>query len=205
MAKDPRFNFYPDNWVGGTEGFTLEQEGAYLALVIMQSKIGRFTNEQAIDKLLQKTRGNAAASTKLWKFLMPKFQSDGKLFWSERLEQEMKKSKQHSKAQSDRANERWEKERKKSGNAAAMPVYGIGIGIEEKIKSAFDEIYIEQEKIKWPQIDFQFEYDSFCNKVRGSPDHYQNRDTDGMRFALQSQLRNAKKKKQPAPKQKYHV
>ena len=103
MAKDPRFNFYVDNWVGGTEGFTLEQEGAYLSLIIMQTKIGRFTEQQALDKFMQKTRGNAAASAKLWLFLMPKFATDGVTFWSQRLEKEMSKSKKHSELQSKRA------------------------------------------------------------------------------------------------------
>lgn len=55
MAKDPRFNFYPDNWDGGTEEFTLEQEGAYLRLIIMQSRKGKFTADQALDCLMRKT------------------------------------------------------------------------------------------------------------------------------------------------------
>lgn len=203
MAKDPRFNFYPDNWIGGTEGFTLEQEGAYLALIIMQSKVGRFTKEQAIDKLLQKTRGNAAASAGLWKFLMQKFDTDGEFFWSARLESEMDKSKKHSKNQSERAKTRWNKN---SGNAAAytpeMPDNGSGIGIigiEEKIKSSFDEIYLDTQRLHWKHIDFQFEYDAFCNKIRGSPGAYSNHTIDGLRLALQSQLRTSKRK---PPKQK---
>jgi hypothetical protein len=195
MAKDPRFNFYPDNWIGGTEGFTLEQEGAYLSLVIMQSKIGRFTAEQAFDKLMQKTRGNAAASTKLWNFLIPKFETDGNLFWNQRLENEIEKSKKHSKVQSDRAIARWENEKENPVMPRHMPVYGNGIGIEELIKSAFDEIYLQAQRMQWGHIDFDFEFKTFCEKVRGSPGRYHNRDPDGMRLALQSQLRNAKSKK----------
>ena len=201
MAKDPRFNFYPDNWIGGTEGFTLEQEGAYLALIIMQSKIGRFSAEQAMDKLMQKTRGNTAVSTKLWNFLLPKFETDGKMFWSDRLENEIEKSKRHSKLQSQRVKVRWEKE---SGNTAVIPVYGNGIGIEDKIKSAFDEIYLQTQKMQWGHIDFEFEYKTFCEKVRGSPGRYSDRDTDGMRLALQSQLRNARSKK-GEQKNKYKI
>lgn len=69
------------------------------------------------------------------------------------------------------------------------------IDIENKLKGAFDEIYIEQQSIKWPHIDFDFEYNSFCEKVRGSPDHYANHDSQGIRLAFQAQLRNAKHKK----------
>lgn len=132
MAKDPRFNFYVDNWIGGTEGFTLEQEGAYLALIIMQSKVGRFTYEQAIDKLMQKTRGNTAVCTELWNFLIQKFTTDGNVFWNERLEKEMEKSRKHSEKQSERIKKRWKKENNQSGtphgNTVVLPDNSIGIG-----------------------------------------------------------------------------
>jgi uncharacterized protein YdaU (DUF1376 family) len=131
MAKDPRFNFYPDNWEGGTDGFTLEQEGAYLALIILQSRKGAFTSQQAMDKLLQKTRGNAAASAGLWEFLMPKFETDGKLFWSGRMKKEMEKSSTHSKKQSERANKRWSNKRQDAA-ASACNGTGTGNGIETK-------------------------------------------------------------------------
>lgn len=126
MAKDPRFNFYPDNYDGGTDGFTLEQHGAYMQLMIMQFRKGRFTQEQAIDKLMQCTRGNTAVSTGLWSFLLPKFETDGKLFWSARLEKEIEKSKIHSEKQSERIKKRWDKEKTQSGtdsgNTAVLPV-----------------------------------------------------------------------------------
>jgi uncharacterized protein YdaU (DUF1376 family) len=125
MAKDPRFNFYPDNWNGGTFGFSLEQKGAYLELLMLNFYSGRFTKEQAIRKLSECTLGNAAAYAALWNFLMHKFSTDGNVFWSERLEKEMAKSKKHSLKQAERANKRWAKE---SGNAAALPDNGNGIG-----------------------------------------------------------------------------
>lgn len=146
MAKDPRFNFYPDNWDGGTEGFTLEQEGAYLALIIMQSRKGKFTKEQAMDKLLQKTRGNAAACATLWNFLVPKFETDGTLYWSARLIKEVEKSINHSKKQSERANKRWGNN---PAHAAAVPVYrnriGSGNRTEEKGGAGENETVIARE------------------------------------------------------------
>lgn len=206
MAKDPRFNFYTDNWIGGTEGFTLEQEGAYLSLIIMQSKIGRFTKEQAIDKLMQKTRGNAAASAGLWNFLMPKFETDGEVFWNVRLEVEIEKSKRHSKLQMERANARWEKDKENPAMPRHIPVYGSGIGIEDKIKSAFDEIYLNQQKMHWSYIDFESEFKSFLLKIRGSPEKYISHDTGGLRLALQAQLRNAKQpKKATEQKNRYKI
>lgn len=138
MAKDPRFNFYVDNWIGGCEGFTLEQEGAYLALCLMQTKVGRFTKEQAMDKLMQKTRGNTAVSTKLLNFLIPKFDTDGEFFWSERMEKELDKSKKHSLKQTERINKRWGKD---SGNTAVLPDNrnGSGNGISNNNEPDFFE------------------------------------------------------------------
>lgn len=140
MAKDPRFNFYPDNWEGGTEGFTLEQEGAYLKLIIMQSRRGRFTAEQAMDKLMQCTRGNTAVSTELWNFLIPKFETDGKYYWSDRLEREIAKSREHSKKQSERVKKRWQKESNdsgiQSGNTAVLPVIELELELEEDKKES---------------------------------------------------------------------
>lgn len=120
--KDPRFNFYPDNFEGGTDGFTLEQDGAYLRLLILQFRRGTFTEEQALDKLSMHCRGNAVAYAALWKFLMPKFipdNFDGVNYYNDRLALEVCKSKKTSERQTVTAKSRWEKE--KNGNATAYP------------------------------------------------------------------------------------
>lgn len=67
--------------------------------------------------------------------------------------------------------------------------------IEINIKEAFDEIYLEQESMKWPHLDFKFEFNSFLNKIRGAPKEYFNRDSGSLRLAFQYQLRNSKGKK----------
>lgn len=77
--------------------------------------------------------------------------------------------------------------------------------IDNNLKSAFDEIYINREKMVWKRVDFDFELQTFCNKVRGSPEKYKGHDTGSLRLALQAQLRNAKQKKPPPPKQKFVV
>jgi hypothetical protein len=67
--------------------------------------------------------------------------------------------------------------------------------VDENLKTALDEIYLDQEKMKWPHLDFNFELESFKNKVRGSPDDYASHDRNGIRKAFQYQLRNSKAKK----------
>jgi hypothetical protein len=67
-------------------------------------------------------------------------------------------------------------------------------GIELKLKESLNEIYIDQQRPKWSHIDFDFELNSFLEKVRGSPDDYLTRDNSGIKLAFQYQLRNAKKK-----------
>lgn len=229
MAKDPRFNFYPDNWDGGTEDFTLEQEGAYLRLIIMQSRKGKFTAEQAKDTLMRKTRGNAAASAKLWNFLMPKFITDGTSYWSERLDKELAKSRSHSEKQRERAEKRWSN---KNGtataytNTQALPVNGIGIGngigIEVKGKEvqeenqfdqlahqlrqecdrALDERTIENIKLShaYPGVDIDRELQRFKLKVAASPRVYADHGTEGLRLAFNAQLRSAKPESEAKPK-----
>lgn len=125
MAKDPRFNFYPDNYMGGTMGFTLEQHGAYVQLIILNSKIGKFTEAQALDHLNTLTRGNTAVSTELWRFLITKFEREGQLFFSARLMKEMEKSKLHSQKQSERVKKRYFK---KEDSTVVVPDNRTGIG-----------------------------------------------------------------------------
>lgn len=71
--------------------------------------------------------------------------------------------------------------------------------IDDKINSALDEIYIEQQRMNWRDIDFNRELLAFVEKVRGSPGDYINRDTGGIRTAFIYQLKNAKKKHNGKP------
>lgn len=73
--------------------------------------------------------------------------------------------------------------------------------IEFKLKESLNEIYIDQQRPKWGHIDFDFELNSFLEKVRGSPDDYLTRDNSGIKLAFQYQLRNAKKKVNGSGKQ----
>jgi uncharacterized protein YdaU (DUF1376 family) len=125
MPKDPRFNFYPDNWTGGTKRMSYEQKGAYLELLMLNfyclsDGLPGFTQQEAL-----RTLSNAAAYAALWEFLMPKFMRKGEYFCSERMEKEFHKSKKHSEKQSERANKRWGKN---TADAAASACNGTGIG-----------------------------------------------------------------------------
>lgn len=82
----------------------------------------------------------------------------------------------------------------------------VDVNIEDKIKSAFDEIYLNQQKMHWSYIDFESEFKSFLLKIRGSPEKYISHDTGGLRLALQAQLRNAKQpKKATEQKNRYKI
>lgn len=116
MPKDPRFNFYPDNYEGGTDFFTLEQDGAYIRLFILQFRYGQFTEKQAIQKIMSRCADTPHRAAELWESLKHKYETDGVNFWNARLRSEIDKSKKQSEDQADRANKRWGNN---SGNAAA--------------------------------------------------------------------------------------
>lgn len=73
-------------------------------------------------------------------------------------------------------------ERKKERKNTRAPVF----------ENAFDDLYIDQLRLKWSHIDFDFEFKTFCDKVAAAPDRYADRDTSGLRLAFLSQLRTAK-------------
>lgn len=204
MAKDPRFNFYPDNWSGGTKRMNFEQKGAYIELLLLNfyclsDGLPGFTSDDA-----KRVLAHAAAYPELWLFLMPKFKTDGQYFWSERMVKEFHKSKKHSEKQTERAKKRWSDE---TAHAAALPVNvtgnRIGNGIEEKgvqgenftdeyFIRIFDDIYMGGVKTTFGHLDLDNEAKIFRLKVRGSPAKYQHRDTDGIRQAFIYQLTNSK-------------
>lgn len=101
----------------------------------------------------------------------------------------------HTPKDKDKEKDKEEDKDKEEENAEVNDLPGpvSEIEIEDKLL-ALDEIYLDNQKIKWPHINFDFEVTSFKEKVRGSPEHYKSHDTGGIRLAFQSQLRNAKPK-----------
>lgn len=82
MAKDPAFLFYPNDWLGGTLGFTHQEKGAYMDLLIFQFNRGSFTEQQAIQITQDK---------EVWNTLKEKFKMDGDKYFNPRLLEEKEK------------------------------------------------------------------------------------------------------------------
>jgi uncharacterized protein YdaU (DUF1376 family) len=132
MAKDPRFNFYPDNWMGGTKRMSLEQKGAYIELLMLNfyalsDGLPGFTETEAASTL-----AHAAAYAELFAVLKQKFVFENGFYCSARLLREFSKSKKNSENQQERANKRWNKD--KPHMPGHMPNNGIVIGIGNSIE-----------------------------------------------------------------------
>jgi uncharacterized protein YdaU (DUF1376 family) len=83
MAKDPAFLFYPNDYIGGTMGMTLEEKGAYIELLMLQFNRGHMTYD-----MVYHTVGD------LWDRIKDKFQEDGNgCFYNVRLGEEKEKRK----------------------------------------------------------------------------------------------------------------
>lgn len=95
MGKQPYFKFYPDDYIGGTMGFTIEQHGAYLLCLIYQHKNGHFS-EQTADGI---TSGN-------FFLVKDKFSTDDAgLFYNQRMEYETARQIEYSESRAkNRAN-----------------------------------------------------------------------------------------------------
>lgn len=84
MAKDPAFLFYPNDWTGGTMHLSFECKGAYFDLLMLQFNRGHMTIDMIAQVLGQ-------SMDKIWPQISDKFQTDGKVFWNERLREEKEK------------------------------------------------------------------------------------------------------------------
>ncbi len=83
MAKDPAFLFYPNDWIGGTMGMSLEEKGAYMEVLMMQFNRGHMTSDMIVHMIGQ-----------VWDKIQVKFKKDDDGLWfNERLEEEKEKRK----------------------------------------------------------------------------------------------------------------
>ena len=83
MSKDPAFLFYPNDWIGGTMGMTLEEKGAYIELLMMQFNRGHMTSHMI-----------GLIVGQLWDKVKDKFEVDDKgLYFNRRLDEESEKRK----------------------------------------------------------------------------------------------------------------
>ncbi len=196
MAGKPYMPLMMGDWIRGTRSMRAEVKGVYIGLLIHQYDEGWLPADIETLSLIEPEVG------KVWVFLKDKFEEfePGKLrnkkledvrdFWS-------KQAKNGSKGGRP---PKYKPKVNPNSNPEANPKpnhhYDLDIDydIELNIKGAFDQIYLEQQKMKWSHLNFDFEYLAFCEKVRGSPTHYQNHDTGGLRLAFQKQLRDSKGK-----------
>ena len=178
------------DWIRGTRGMRAEVKGVYIGLLIHQYDNGFIPADMDVLTLIEPEVG------KVWVSLKDKFEEyePGKLrnkkleevrdFWNKQRNNGKKGGRP--------------KEENPNNNPKANPNTNHhidldhDIDIEVKLKGALDEIYIGGQRPKWGHINFEFELNTFMEKVRGSPSHYAGHDTGGIRLAFQKQLRDAK-------------
>ena len=90
MSKDPAILWYPNDWNGGTDGWSFELKGAYIDLLMLQFNRGRMTLHMIGHKLGQN-------GGQIWDMIKSKFKEDENGLWyNERLEAEQKKRKAYT-------------------------------------------------------------------------------------------------------------
>lgn len=195
MSK-PYMPLMMGDWIRGTRGMKAEVRGVYIDLLIHQYDHGFLPNDFESLCLI------APELPKVWVSLKDKFEEfeKGKL-QNKKLEEvrnffnkQGSNGKKGGRPKKEKPKPNPKPNPKVNPNPNLHNEYDYEYDISLKLKESLDEIYLDQEKMKWPHIDFDFEVNAFMNKVRGSPDHYNTHTTGGLRLALQSQLRNAKRK-----------
>lgn len=112
--KSPAFSFYPDSWVLGTMAMGFEEQGVYLRMLCFQ-----WSNGPSDANAYANACGLAYVSH-VERILSSKFVSINGLHYNERLEEERKKQVERSGKAKDSAKRRWNGEKPKKPDAAAM-------------------------------------------------------------------------------------
>lgn len=201
MASDPAFLFYPGDYLRDTQCLSEAVQVAYDRIIcehmrnicISQQQLNFFTkrlNDDQKKELLS---------------VLKKVNGGYQIQW---VAESIEKRRNYS--DSRRKNREGKQKHMPNISKSYVPhmenenVIENVIDIEDELKRAFDEIYLSNQRINWSHIDFEFQYRTFCDKVRGSPEHYQNHDTGGLRLAFQKQLREAKPKSNGQQQKKLH-
>lgn len=201
MAKDPTFPFYAQDFLVDTIRWTRAMQGLHVSLMAESWANGGIPDDDG------KPTGLGSTDVEPWFKIKHKWVLADGMWTSPKLEEVRAERESFRQKQREKGILSGKKRNRSStvvqpktnsGSTVVEPIESESEyegGIEKKIKEAFDSIYLEQQKMKWPHIDFDFEFRTFCEKVRGSPSAYITRDSDGFRLALQSQLRYAKPRK----------
>lgn len=192
MAKDPAILFYTSDFLTGTMFMTDSQVGKYMRLLCAQHQHNGFISKDSFNQIVGDD-----------KILREKFKESENGFFNERLSEEMAKRKQKSNKMAANA-----KQKQSKSKAVVVPIEseneseivndslkGLqGETFEENWKSAFDEIYLDQLRIKYGTLDIQTELNHFRFKCDSAPSEYHCRDRDGLRLGFLKQLSGESKK-----------
>jgi hypothetical protein len=100
MGKDPAFLFYPNDYMGGTMGFSFEMHGAYLIMLLYQFNNGPFSDDMAVSMI-----------GKIWELIQHKFKkkSGSGLRYNEKLENVIELRENFLTSRRNSAMKRWNK------------------------------------------------------------------------------------------------
>jgi uncharacterized phage protein (TIGR02220 family) len=112
MSTDPAFLFFPNDYLGGTMGFSCEQHGAYLLLLIYQFNNGPFSPEKAAT----------IVGALLFESIRHKFVEKDGCICNARLMQEIEKRKEFSDSRRENAQKGW---KNRKNNKKNMQVHSI--------------------------------------------------------------------------------
>lgn len=205
MAKDPAFLFYPGDASEDTQFMNRLERGAYFDLLKAQKKFRRFTLEQ-IKKVLGQDFDACWPAIEL---VLAK-DSDGyyiewvdeKIKAREAFSESRRRNRKKKSSEQDMNNiSSSSKEDMVNGNGIVIenekkddlgkPENPFGETLEDDLKLAFDDIYLETLRMNWRRDDFDFQLKAFVEKVRGSPNHYSSHGSEGLRLAFNRQLRES--------------
>lgn len=214
MAKDLQwFKFSPLDWMTGR----IRKESAKVQIAFLELMCQYWKNDCKMTK--------DQAELEIGAMLQPLLKNQlvkvsGDLIKIQFLDEQMVAIDDTSVQRSNAAKSRWTKEHSKTMqvHASALQMHNGAMqndaektredktreentqSVDYFLAEAFNNLYIDQEKMKWGHIDFDFEFETFCSKVRGSPERYKGHDAGGLRLAFQAQLRTAKSKAKPPKK-----
>ena len=94
MGKDPAFLFYPDDWMGGTQAYTLEEKGAYMTLLCEQ-----FNRSILTDNIIKRLLGSRYKI--VWTVIKEKFKKNAHGYYNERLREEKLKRQRYCESRAD--------------------------------------------------------------------------------------------------------
>jgi len=92
MAKDPAFLFYPGDWLGGTMGFSRQEKGAYIDLLMCQFNNGHMTTHMVNTILGENDFKELWESCLKCKFLVDE---SGK-YYNQKLDYEINRRKEYT-------------------------------------------------------------------------------------------------------------